>query len=250
MRPQRAGLKPLGDFLRGLLAGILTAAVLGAAIIYILNMHSIIAVSVISMPSVQSILGWAYANLRLSIIAFALTAALFVFHLIQLRKLLAEAAPDIRRISQVDHLLDIWINLFFGIGVIWTAIGMRAALLQSIGGLDADAAARLGAFAILKRLVDGGILLALSTTIFGGAGGYLMRVIKSVVVGSRLRDCFYRLNQARANQVLDRLASIDRRLEILCGQRSIDQNHRPPEPAGRPAHPPGGQAPEDSAACI
>jgi len=58
-------------------------------------------------------------------------------------------------------------TLFFGVGVVWTAIGMRSALLSALGGLDQSAAAELGAFEILRRLVDGGILLALSTTIVG-----------------------------------------------------------------------------------
>jgi hypothetical protein len=222
----------LRDFFWGMIAGVVVAVTLGAAVIYILNMKSIIAVSVISIPSVQHLLGWAYANLRLSIIAFALTACLFIFHLAQLRRLLAADNPDIQRIAQIDHLLDIWINLFFGIGVIWTAIGMRAALLQSIGGLDADTAARLGAFAILKRLVDGGILLALSTTIFGGAGGYLMRVAKSVLIGGRLRDCYRRMGREQSGRVLELLASIDRRLSLLCrssAHRGQLQDPTPPD---------------------
>ena len=57
--------------------------------------------------------------------------------------------------TRQSHEVDIWINLFFGIGVIWTAIGMRGALLEGLGDLNSQSAARLGAFSILQRLVDG-----------------------------------------------------------------------------------------------
>ena len=51
---------------------------------------------------------------------------------------------------------------------------------------DPGGAAGAGAFTILQRLVEGGILLALSTTIVGGMGGYLMRALKSVSLGRQL----------------------------------------------------------------
>ena len=81
------------------------------------------------------------------------------------------ATVDIRRSIrwQLDHLTDIWTTLFFGTGDIWTAIGMRSALIFALG--DRDVALQDGAFAMLERMIDGGILLALSTTIFGGIGG-------------------------------------------------------------------------------
>ena len=60
---------------------------------------------------------------------------------------------------------------------------MRNALLVSLGSMDAETAARKGAFSILTQLVDGGILLSLSTTIVGGIGGYFMRMIKAWTAG-------------------------------------------------------------------
>ena len=98
---------------------------------------------------------------------------------------LANARP-IDQIVQLDHLTDIWTTLFFGTGVIWTAIGMRSALIFALG--DRNAALQQGAFAMLERMIDGGILLALSTTIFGGIGGYLMRVYKTVTLGTELQQ--------------------------------------------------------------
>ena len=63
---------------------------------------------------------------------------------------------------------------------------MRNSLLVALGGLDAETAASKGAWYILRQLVDGGILLALSTTIVGGVGGYIMKVIKTWCVSKKL----------------------------------------------------------------
>ena len=68
------------------------------------------------------------------------------------------------------------------LALFWTAIGMRSALVYALG--DPETTAADGAFNLLRNLVDGGILIALSTTIFGGVGGYLMRVSKTVFVGN------------------------------------------------------------------
>ena len=89
-------------------------------------------------------------------------------------------------ISQLEHLADVWTSLFFGIGVIWTAIGMRGALVESLTG---DVA---GGVEVLERMIDGGILMALSTTIFGGVGGYLMRAWKALAVGADLARYYER----------------------------------------------------------
>lgn len=76
---------------------------------------------------------------------------------------------------------------------------MRSALLYAIG--EPESAAQAGAFTILTRLVDGGILTALTTTIVGGIGGYLMRVIKSSSLGNRLNHYYERLEQRHADRV-------------------------------------------------
>ena len=73
-----------------------------------------------------------------------------------LRDALAEGAPA-RELAQAEQLVDVWTSLFFGVGVIWTAIGMRAALLEAIGPGSAGG----DWAAMLARLVDGGILLSL-----------------------------------------------------------------------------------------
>jgi len=198
----------LQGFLRGMLAGALTALALGAAALYALSMMGVILVSVPSAPDVQAAAGWIYTNLRMSLIPFALTFVLYVYSLARLRRRLAEHAPP-ERIAQLEHLVDVWVSLFFGIGVIWTAIGIRSALMSALGDLDSAAAAQLGAFNMLQRLVEGGIILALSTTIFGGVGGYLMRVGKALAVGSRLQAYYGRLAQSQTESIGRTLENIE-----------------------------------------
>ena len=202
-------------FSAGFITGALGVLFIAAILLYMLNMSEVVAISVLEVPSVQRILAWTYENLRLSVIPFGLTFLFYSGSLVHLRRLLRHQEVSAEKIAQMDHLVDIWINLFFGIGVIWTAIGMRGALLEGLGDLNAQSAAKLGAFSILQRLVDGGILLALSTTIFGAVGGYLLRLVKSLTVGTEVKAFYSRLAEQQAEGVNATLQSIDARLRQL-----------------------------------
>jgi hypothetical protein len=81
-------------------------------------------------------------------------------------------------------------------------------------------AAQSGAFAILSRLVDGGILTALTTTIVGGVGGYLMRVIKSSWLGTRLNRYYEQQDQRHATQVEHLLRDIRESIGCLAATPS------------------------------
>ncbi len=194
--------------IRGFTKGLVTGIVMGFALIYFLSMSQVVVVSVVNFPDIHRLLSWAYDNLRLSAVPFLLVLGCFARDLIRLNRLLKDDAAPIEKIGQTDHLLDIWIKLFFGIGVIWTAIGMRSALLEGLGNLDAATAASEGAFVILRRLVDGGILLALSTTIFGGIGGYVMHLIKTLVVGKQLQIRYHLAARYESDQVTHLLGAI------------------------------------------
>jgi hypothetical protein len=202
-------------FSAGFISGALGVLVIGTILLYMLNMSEVVAISVLEVPSVQRVLSWTYENLRLSVIPFCLTLLFYTGSLLHLKRLLRNQGISAEKIAQMDHLVDIWINLFFGIGVIWTAIGMRGALLEGIGDLNAQSAAKLGAFSILQRLVDGGILLALSTTIFGAVGGYLLRLIKSLAVGTQVKAYYSRLAEQQTDGLHSTLRSIDARLSQL-----------------------------------
>ena len=121
---------PASGFSGGFITGVLGALFLGIVLLYILNMSEVLAISVLDVPSVQRVLAWAYENLRLSVVPFFLTLVFYAGALWRLKHYLKDHRATVEKIAQADHLVDIWINLFFGIGVIWTAIGI---------GLIADA---------------------------------------------------------------------------------------------------------------
>ena len=182
-------------------------------ILYILNISGIIAVSSVGGFSLVTFLRWCYENLGLSIIPFSLIAAGYVFYLNKLIKLLNAVTSSSEEITAIEEKLDLLVNIFFGIGVIWTAIGMRNALLVSLGNMDAETAAQKGAFYILTQLVDGGILLSLSTTIIGGIGGYIMKMIKAWSAGPKLNLFFTNQFDSEKQDVLERLDKIALLLE-------------------------------------
>jgi hypothetical protein len=196
-------------FLQGLTAGAVGSLVGGGALLYVLSRSHIVTFSDDRLPNLSHWLDWAYINLGSSIPVFALLLLAFFFSLKRLRSHLDNERP-VNQVVQLDHLTDIWTTLFFGTGVIWTAIGMRSALIFALG--DPDATVQQGAFAILKRMVDGGILLALSTTIFGGIGGYMMRVYKAVTLGALLQRRYDRAARVDTSRMRESLHRIERHL--------------------------------------
>ncbi|MDH3548992.1 MAG: hypothetical protein OEQ16_06585 [Gammaproteobacteria bacterium] len=196
-------------FIKGLAAGAFGTLIGGAATLYVLSRLGIIYFdnTVISNPGEW--MHWAYTNLGLSIPVFAGLLLAYFVTLGRLRKALEDSRP-ITYIVQLDHLTDIWTTLFFGTGVIWTAIGMRSALIFALG--DRDAALAQGAFAMLERMIDGGILLALSTTIFGGIGGYLMRVYKTIALGNELQQQYDKAARADTSEMRESLHRIEAHL--------------------------------------
>jgi len=191
--------------------GIVIGLFVGTSIVVILIMTGSIAVFN-NIPGLANALQWTYKNLRLSIIPFAITLIWFFINLKKLGAALDEPEPSPDNINHLNNMLNIIISLFFGIGVIWTAIGMRAALIAALGDMDASTAAAKGAWAILKRLVDGGILIALSTTIVGGVGGYLMRLYKALKVGHKFNKLIRESND-HAEKILKVLEEIRASLE-------------------------------------
>lgn len=156
---------------------------------------------------------WIAVNLGHSAWVFAVVLLLWFGNLERLAREL-NATADARTVAQLDQLSDVWIHLFVGIGVIWTAVGMRAALQVTLGEPDAVLSGSAGS--VLRGLVDGGILLALTTTIVGAVGGYLMRLGKTLWVGPALHAHY------EANQVRDLRELIDatRRIEASVSGRS------------------------------
>lgn len=192
-------------FIQGVTAGAFGSFVGAAALLYVLAKVRVISFDEARDSGISHWLDWAYNNLGSSIPVFAILLVAFFVTVRRLRQHLENARP-LNEIVQLDHLVDIWTTLFFGTGVIWTAIGMRSALLFALGD---QVGLHDGASEVLKRMVDGGILLALSTTIFGGVGGYLMRVYKSVTLGSALQQCYDTAARAETSQMRDTLQRIE-----------------------------------------
>ena len=197
------------QFLKGLAAGALGTLLGVLAALYVLSRAGLVRLNGGAVVSPGDWLLWAYTNLGSSIPVFALLLLAYFVTLGRLRAALREARP-IDQIVQLDHLTDIWTTLFFGTGVIWTAIGMRSALIFALG--DRDAAMQQGAFAMLERMIDGGILLALSTTIFGGIGGYMMRVYKTITLGTRLQQQYDQAARADTSEMRVSLRRIEQHL--------------------------------------
>ena len=196
-------------FLQGLIAGAFATLTGGTALLYLLMRFGLIRLEQTALGSPDEWLLWAYTNLGSSIPVFAVLLLAFFVTLGRLRSHLETGKP-VNQIIQLDHLADIWTTLFFGTGVIWTAIGMRSALIFALG--DRDMAVQQGAFAMLERMVDGGILLALSTTIFGGVGGYLMRVYKTVTLGALLQEQYDVAARADTSEMRESLQRIEQHL--------------------------------------
>jgi len=160
----------------------------------------------------QGIWEWIALNLGHSFWFFALVLALYLMNLQQLSRLL-QTDPHSRRVSELDQLSDVWMHLFVGIGVIWTAVGMRSALQAALGDAGVVGSGVVdSADTVLRKLVDGGILLALTTTIVGGVGGYLMRLGKTVLLGSRLQALFEQQQRADVQALVAATERIESRM--------------------------------------
>jgi len=205
-------------FFNGILLGMMLSFIAGLVVVYLLTVLEIISISFLEVPQVQVLFEWSRRNLGLSILPFGITLALYVHSLRTMQHCLDEDRP-LDEISQLEHLNDVWTSLFFGIGVIWTAIGMRSALLYALG--DTGMAAEAGAYAVLQRLVEGGILTALTTTIVGGIGGYVMRVTKSSLLGTRLSRYYEEQEQHHANRVESLLSDIRESIDCASARGSM-----------------------------
>ncbi len=170
--------------------------------------------------AVVAVAVWSWRNLGFSLPCFLALLVLYARSLERLRSALASSQPP-EIVRQAEHLTDVWTSLFFGVGVIWTAVGMRGALVEALsdsgaGGVEEilHVLVQVLVRELLTRMVDGGILLALSTTIFGGVGGYLMRAWKALAVGADLA----RYDQRERGRDLAALrASVSAIERCLCG---------------------------------
>lgn len=164
---------------------------------------------------------WVWKNLNFSLPIFLLVALYFQHVLLHLKLELAGETPDPVAVAKREQDVQLATQLMVGVGVIFTAIGMRGALVYALS--DPAVPEAEGAFGILKRLVDGGILIALSTTIFGSVAGYVMRVLASVQTAADLNRFYERAQVLEQGALLAGLERIERQLIAL----NASNGHRP-----------------------
>lgn len=175
---------------------------------------------------------WLSRNLGNSVYAFLLVMILFVIEIVRFKRLLSEyiecdiilAKPKFSVFVVIQQRAIIWANLFITIGVIATAWGMRDALIFALGDLDANAARDIGAFGILSRLIHGGVLLALTTTVVGGVGGYLMRITTAIIINQPLTAINHKINQTSLNILFEYLNNIDQKLSFTLPLKQVQKN--------------------------
>jgi len=164
-----------------------------------------------------------------SVLFFAPTLIGFGLFFMRLRSALVRSKDDPNEAENVrfyNQGLDMFITIFFAIGVLFTAWGLQNALVSALGNLSEEAAGRLGAWEILKRLVDCGILIALWTTIVGGAGGYIMRLVKFIFLGRELGR-FSSRNSMRDKKVFfDALEGIRSDVEKISARGQTNHSER------------------------
>lgn len=170
------------------------AVVVGVALAFILS------VAFGSLDQIRGITAWLSVNLGLSAPLFA---ALTIMGWSYLESLKQALNADLKAEAQITHLeqrIDLVVALLFGVGVLYTAVGLRGALVQAIDGPTEQSASGM-----LTALVNGGILSAMTSTVVGGVLGYGLRMLKLFRVGHAL-DLYYS-EQA--------LKSVERRENIL-----------------------------------
>lgn len=138
-----------------------------------------------SAPWLVNPAAFLYRHLRLSVVPFGCLFLLYAYLIAKMRLYLGHGETKLSRLTYYDRLLNATISTFLGVGVIWTAVGMESALMRTLDVVNQgqEAVASLSAWGLLESLVNGGLLLALSTTIFGGVCGYLLRLLKIVLIG-------------------------------------------------------------------
>ncbi len=150
-------------------------------ILYLLNLFGIII-----FVNRFSIFQEYIAELGGSIYFFSGNIILYAIACLMLSQTLSRKSTDYHEINFWNTAANLSVSLFFGIGVLYTAVGMQRAFHLTLGNINQDMATSMGPWGVLERLVNGGLLMALITTIVGGALGYTLRLIKFMVFGKKL----------------------------------------------------------------
>ncbi len=190
----------------------LTSYLGGAALGFLLVIAAGLLVLPINSNWLDDGASWFSLNLGQSIWFFSIVLVFYSADLVRLKRFMG-GDSEFTEVARLDQLSDVWIHVFVGVGVVWTAIGMRGALATTLG---ASGSITEDAGQVLSRLVDGGILLALTTTIVGAVGGYLMRLTKTCWLGAELTEFYHHYERREVGEILNRLESIESEVRSIC----------------------------------
>jgi hypothetical protein len=135
--------------------------------------------------SVHMVVTWININLGYSAPLFVVLTALGWSYVHRMKDVLVKAHTSPACIAHLEQRIDLIVALLFGVGVLYTAVGLRAALVEAIDTSSGESASDM-----LTALVNGGILSAMTSTIVGGVLGYGLRMFKLFRVGHAL-DAYY-----------------------------------------------------------
>lgn len=172
----------------------------------------------IALGSLEIHQKWTGRNLGSSLAPFFLVAILYARALAIARCALRR--NDLPGVSSASGSLQLWSTSFFGIGVLWTAIGMRDALMYSLGDFAMQGPGGVSAYELMSRLVEGGVLTALTTTIVGGAGAYLMNIMTHLTINTPAQRLLYTQELKERQQLLRLLSEIRE-----ASQGDVDNDH-------------------------
>ncbi|HFB64124.1 MAG TPA: hypothetical protein ENJ60_01165 [Aeromonadales bacterium] len=179
-------LKPLINFTQGIMLGIFFV-VLGRLVQW--------------SASLNDAYQWLAINLGISAVLFVLILLAYIYIWQRIHQLLkVHNSANWRHIVHDEQLLDMLTGLAFGVGVIWTAIGMREALMAAFGNNELSGLAAQGALAMLDQLINGGILTALTSTVVGGIMGYVLRIIKTLTLMRPINDYYEKISEIVSQQ--------------------------------------------------
>ena len=170
------------------------AVVLGMALAFTLS------VAFGSLDQISGITAWLSMNLGLSAPLFGALTIMGWSYLESLKQALNADTKSEAQITHLEQRIDLVVALLFGVGVLYTAVGLRGALVQAIDGPSEQSASGM-----LTALVNGGILSAMTSTVVGGVLGYGLRMLKLFRVGHALE--IYYSEQA--------FKSVERREDLL-----------------------------------
>ena len=156
-----------------------------------------------------------FASLGSSLFFFSANFIMFIIGCLMLQYNLKSENPAYTNIKYWDSIVNLSLALFFGIGVLYTAVGMMHAFQLALGNIDQAIATTLGPWGILQRLVEGGLLMALLTTIVGGAFGYVLRLLKFLIFGKTLIHLQEQHTKEHQEKIITTLQNIEYKLSQL-----------------------------------